>query len=81
MIKVGIVGMGVIGTHIAKAIENGIPGITLAGVSVRTADHGRRLSSLLARDADPALGPDRRGRDPGGAPWSSGRACCPRAGT
>jgi aspartate dehydrogenase len=36
MIKVGIVGMGVIGTHIAKAIENGIPGITLAGVSVRT---------------------------------------------
>ena len=36
MIKVGIVGMGVIGTHIAKAIENGMPGVTLAGVSVRT---------------------------------------------
>src|SRR2546426_2044814 len=36
MIKVGIVGMGVIGTHIAKAITNGIPGIALAGVSVRT---------------------------------------------
>ena len=37
MIKVGIVGMGVIGQHIAKAIGNGIPGVTLAGVSVRTA--------------------------------------------
>ncbi len=37
MIKTGIVGMGVIGTHLAKAIANGIPGIALAGVSVRTA--------------------------------------------
>ena len=37
MIEVGIVGMGVIGTHVAKAIEGGIPGIRLAGVSVRTA--------------------------------------------
>ena len=37
MIKVGIVGMGVIGQHIAKAIDNGIPGVTLAGVTVRTA--------------------------------------------
>jgi aspartate dehydrogenase len=37
MIRVGIVGMGVIGTQIAKAISNGIPGIALAGVSVRTA--------------------------------------------
>jgi aspartate dehydrogenase len=37
MIRVGIVGMGVIGTHIAKAIDNGIPGVALAGVSVRTA--------------------------------------------
>jgi aspartate dehydrogenase len=37
MIEVGIVGMGVIGTHVAKAIENGIHGIRLAGVSVRTA--------------------------------------------
>jgi len=36
MIKVGIVGMGVIGSHVAKAIENGLPGIALAGVSVRT---------------------------------------------
>ena len=37
MITVGIVGMGVIGTHIAKAIDNGIPGISLVGVSVRNA--------------------------------------------
>ena len=37
MIKVGIVGMGVIGTHVAKAIDNGIPGVELAGVSVRRA--------------------------------------------
>jgi len=37
MIEVGIVGMCVIGTHVAKAIDNGIPGIALAGVSVRTA--------------------------------------------
>jgi aspartate dehydrogenase len=36
MINVGIVGMGVIGTQIAKAIDNGIPGIALAGVAVRT---------------------------------------------
>jgi len=35
--NVGIVGMGVIGSHIAKAIANGIPGVTLAGVTVRTA--------------------------------------------
>ncbi len=37
MMRVGIVGMGVIGTHIARAIAQGIPGIALAGVSVRTA--------------------------------------------
>jgi len=36
MIKVGIVGMGVIGSHVAKAIENGIPGVALAGIAVRT---------------------------------------------
>ena len=36
MIRVGIVGMGVIGTHIAQAIQKGIPGVTLAGVHVRT---------------------------------------------
>lgn len=35
MLKVGIVGMGVIGTNIAKAITAGIPGVTLAGIHVR----------------------------------------------
>jgi aspartate dehydrogenase len=40
MIRTGIVGMGVIGTKIAKAIENGIPGVALAGVSVRAAIKG-----------------------------------------
>ena len=35
MLQVGIVGMGVIGTHIARAITAGIPGVTLAGVHVR----------------------------------------------
>jgi aspartate dehydrogenase len=37
MIRVGIVGLGVIGTEIAKAITNGIAGVALAGVSVRRA--------------------------------------------
>jgi aspartate dehydrogenase len=37
VINVGIVGMGVIGTHIAKAIDNGIPGVALCGVAVRRA--------------------------------------------
>ncbi len=35
MIAVGIVGMGVIGRAIARAVTAGIPGIALAGVSVR----------------------------------------------
>ena len=35
MLKVGVVGMGVIGTHIARAVTAGIPGVTLAGVHVR----------------------------------------------
>jgi aspartate dehydrogenase len=36
MIRVGIVGMGVIGNQVAKAIDNGIPGVVLAGVTVRS---------------------------------------------
>jgi aspartate dehydrogenase len=35
MINVGIVGMGVIGRHVADAITKGIPGVALAGVTVR----------------------------------------------
>jgi aspartate dehydrogenase len=35
MLKVGIVGMGVIGQAVAKAASGDIPGVTLAGVTVR----------------------------------------------
>lgn len=41
MRSVGIVGMGVIGTHIARRLVDGLPGLTLAGVAVR--DAGRAL--------------------------------------
>jgi Glyceraldehyde-3-phosphate dehydrogenase/erythrose-4-phosphate dehydrogenase len=40
MINVGIVGMGVIGRHVADAITKGIPGVVLAGVTVRDPVHG-----------------------------------------
>jgi aspartate dehydrogenase len=46
MIKVGIVGMGVIGTHISQAIATGIPGVALAGVTVRNAATGRGHRTL-----------------------------------
>jgi len=54
MIEVGIVGMGVIGTQIAKAIDNGIPGVALSGVCVRSpATAGGRpvypLAELIGR--------------------------------
>jgi aspartate dehydrogenase len=35
MLRIGIVGMGVIGHRVAEAVARGIPGTTLAGVSVR----------------------------------------------
>jgi aspartate dehydrogenase len=35
MLRVGIVGMGVIGTAVAKAASGDIPGVTLAGVTAR----------------------------------------------
>ena len=37
MLRVGIVGMGVIGHRVAEAVRRGIPGIALAGVTVRKA--------------------------------------------
>jgi len=56
MINVGIVGMGVIGTHVAAAIGAGIPGIALAGVTVRdpAKAHGHRALGLewLIRESD-----------------------------
>ena len=56
MIMVGIVGMGVIGRHVAEAIAQGIPGIALAGVAVRdpAKAHGHRALGLewLIRESD-----------------------------
>ena len=56
MINVGIVGMGVIGRHVAEAIGKGIPGIALAGVTVRdpAKAHGHRALGLewLIRESD-----------------------------
>ena len=37
MLKIGIVGMGVIGHRVAEALTRGIPGTVLTGVSVRSA--------------------------------------------
>ena len=37
MLKIGIVGMGVIGHRVAEALTRGIPGAVLVGVSVRNA--------------------------------------------
>jgi aspartate dehydrogenase len=56
VIRVGIVGMGVIGRHIAEAIDRGIAGVALAGVTVRdpARAHGRRALDLewLIRESD-----------------------------
>jgi aspartate dehydrogenase len=56
MIKVGIVGMGVIGRHVADAITRGIPGIALAGVTVRdpakTGDYRALPLDTLIRESD-----------------------------
>jgi len=54
MIAVGIVGMGVIGQAIARAVTRDMPGVTLAGVTVRdpTRSAGRRalpLAELIER--------------------------------
>src|ERR1700730_7256447 len=56
MMNVGIVGMGVIGRHVAEAIGAGIPGVALAGVTVRdpAKAHGHRALGLewLIRESD-----------------------------
>lgn len=46
MLRVGVVGMGVIGSHIAQAITAGIPGVTLAGVHVRDPARARGYSAF-----------------------------------
>jgi aspartate dehydrogenase len=50
MLKVGIVGMGVIGTNIAGAITAGIPGVTLAGVHVRDPAKAKGFPALTLSD-------------------------------
>ena len=56
MLKVGIVGMGVIGTHIARAIDEGISGVALAGVTVRSQAKAAGFKALplesLIRESD-----------------------------
>jgi aspartate dehydrogenase len=46
MLKVGIVGMGVIGRRVAEAISRGIPGTTLAGASTRRAETAAGFPTL-----------------------------------
>ncbi|MGH7535157.1 MAG: aspartate dehydrogenase [Gemmatimonadales bacterium] len=46
MLKVGIVGMGVIGTRVAQAIAAGIPGVVLAGVHVRDSAKAKGYPAL-----------------------------------
>src|SRR4030095_15396206 len=56
MINVGIVGMGVIGRHVADAIIKGIPGVGLAGVTVlnpaRALGHRALALEALVRASD-----------------------------
>ncbi|HUM14622.1 MAG TPA: aspartate dehydrogenase [Candidatus Nitrosotalea sp.] len=46
MLKIGIVGMGVIGRRVAEAVRRGIPGVTLAGVTVRKPETATGFDSL-----------------------------------
>jgi len=41
-LKVGLAGLGAVGLEVARRIEAGIPGLTLAAVAVRDADKARR---------------------------------------
>jgi len=56
MLRVSIVGMGVIGTQVARALREGIPGVTLAGVTVRTPAKAAGFKALsleeLIRESD-----------------------------
>ncbi len=54
MLKVGIVGLGTIGQIVAKALDAGIEGLSLAGVSVRDPDKAAPFLATLAT-AVPAL--------------------------
>ena len=55
MIKVGIVGLGVIGRHVAEAITRGIPGVALAD-DPQADDADLDHDSLLSREDSNARG-------------------------
>ena len=46
MVKIGIVGMGVIGRRVAEAVSRSIPGITLIGVSARRPESAAGFPTL-----------------------------------
>ncbi|HZP38256.1 MAG TPA: aspartate dehydrogenase [Methylomirabilota bacterium] len=50
MLKVGIVGMGVIGHRIAEALTRGIPGTALTGVSVRRPESAAGYPAVALED-------------------------------
>src|SRR5215467_12135026 len=49
VMNVGIVGMGVIGSHIAKAIGNGIPGVTVRRGTPAAGVPAYSIDELIAR--------------------------------
>src|ERR1700752_5215830 len=59
MLKIGIVGMGVIGPRVAEALTRGIPGTVLVGVTVRNATSAGGYPVLplptLIEPADPIV--------------------------
>jgi phosphoglycerate dehydrogenase-like enzyme len=79
MLKVGIVGMGVIGTHIARAIDEGIPGVALAGVTVRSQAKAAGFKALLLESLIRESSWSRRRPRPPSA--TSLRPCSARAST
>jgi len=50
-VKVGIAGLGTIGLVVARAIDKGIEGLELAGVTVRDADKARSRMAVLSSPA------------------------------
>jgi aspartate dehydrogenase len=47
-IKIGVVGLGAIGRQVCRAIDAGLPGLTLAGAMARTRDRGEAFLATLA---------------------------------
>ena len=51
MKRIGIVGLGAIGRPICRALDHGIPGVTLAGATARDRAKGEAFLATLARPA------------------------------